>query len=391
LKNHTTPPPTTPAPVLHHPFGASALEGYDPKSGGCYALIPRDSFHEKAQEGTNQHSALYSGDFSILEGNPELEKEVRETEAYFLSLIVAGNYSGETLREITLELPGVNFGTFDLLQFNQAKTRAFIGDAKFGAWSVTPATRNLQLKNYVAYVFENYPSVQHVKASIYQAKHRKGTVVNYTRASFPKLVARIRTIVENATRAAKTPVRGDFTPDPVNCGFCSRVNCPARIELCSTLVSAWQKKPVVLPSLNFIELSNDQIADLKKLGNAIKSFISSVDDEAKRRVIDEGATIPGYELTSRASKRIIVGVEKINQSQKVMLSAWKKAYPSVPLDVGAIVSEHCELAVGDIEELVGQVCPKGEKTRGQKLISEALNEAKLIDAPPMFYLAQIKK
>jgi Protein of unknown function (DUF2800) len=371
----------------HHPFGPSILEMYDPRSRGCRVYLPGSS-HYKSEAGSLKHLAFSTKDFSVLEGDTKAEQEVAE--ARTIIDFHSQKFDGEEFREIRLENE-INFGTVDLLRFDREKTKAFVGDLKFGDWPVTSAPRNLQLLNYLVLVFDCYPSVLSVKAVIYQAPLSLFSKVVFRRISLPRLKERIATIVREAQRAAEKPEPKDFTPYPDVCGYCTRIACPARVELASTLVSAWHRKPVkFFPSLDPTVLSNQLLADLKVLGSSVRSFADAVDAEAKRRAVEERAIIPGFELVSRSGKRVISGVDKINKAQLVIQEAWNTVYPSAPLPIGEIVMKLAELGVGDLEKDAGQHAPKGEITRAQKLISQALFKANLIEQTPIIFLAPIK-
>lgn len=372
----------------HHPFGPSILASFDPKSRGCRVYQPSKEIHWKTPAGSLKHSAFANRDFTILEGDEQAEAEVRTAWAFINQETT--KYDGPEDFEVYLKNE-INFGHLDYLKFNRLGFRAFVGDLKFGEWPVTPANKNLQLLNYIVLVFDNYSRVEHVRGVIYHSKSRSATQVAYRRKSLPHLKERIAQIVAEATRAAVKPERADYTPSPTICGFCTRIACPARIELAQSLVAAWHQQPVVLtPTLNPAALDNRRLAELKRLGTAVRSFADAVDAEAKRRAVEEDSIIPGYVLTTRSGKRTIVGASHINHAQSVILDAWIEAYPETPLAVGELMLSLVEVGVGDLEKQIGQQAPRGEVTRAQKLIAKALMSAKLVEATPQIVLAPIK-
>lgn len=371
----------------HHPQGPSQLENLDPESDGCYALIPNPGSGEQAEEGTRQHLAWATGDLSPLEGDLELEREVLETAEFFKR--ASADLDGEELHELTLPGPD-NFGTLDFLKFNQKRNKAFYGDGKFGRWSVTLARKNLQIWNYVALIFWNYPSVHTIKTAIYSAKTRTATYAGFYRRSLPRLLTRIRTVIENAQRARTNPTPEDFTPHPVNCGFCYRVNCPVRVELASRLLTAWHGVPIELPTLNLVRLSPEDLGYLKRLTNALKTFVKAVDEEAKRRVFDADEKIPGYEIREKSGHRTLVGVEKINRAIQFVQEIWEAHYPDIPLSLADTVLQNIELSVADVEKAVKRVAPRGQIMKAQELVSTQLSEAKFVTQNPIYYLAQIR-
>src|SRR6267154_5867694 len=283
-----------------------------------------------------------------------------------------------------------NFGTVDFAKFNQKRNQVYGGDGKFGRWSVTPAKRNLQIWNYVALIFWNYPSVHHIQFAIYAAKTKTATYAGFYRRSLPRLLTKIRVVIENAQRARTNPTPEDFTPHPVNCGFCYRVNCPARVELASRLLTAWHGMPIELPSLNLVRLSPEDMSHLKRLTNALKTFVKAVDEEAKRRVFDADQKIPGYEIREKSGHRVLVGAETINRAIQFVQKIWEEHYPEIPLSLSDTVLQNVELSVADVEKAIKQAAPRGQIMKAQELVSTKLSDAKFITANPIYYLAQIR-
>ena len=71
--------------VLHHLYGPSKLENYDPRSGGCYAFLASLESNEKAEFGTLKHTALSTHDLSILGGDVKAEAEVARVAEFIKS------------------------------------------------------------------------------------------------------------------------------------------------------------------------------------------------------------------------------------------------------------------------------------------------------------------
>ena len=316
----------------HHEFGPSVLENLDPESDGCRALVRDHSTNPEAEGGTRKHAALVTEDLSVLEGDSEAEREVLETAQFFAKQ--TRGYTGENFRERMLSAEGVNFGTLDALHFNASGTAAYVGDAKFGYWSVTDAEDNLQGINYALLVFLNFPKVRRIDVEFYMAKLKRSTRATFYRKSVPQMLARIQTVIENARRAKENPTREDFTPNPVICGFCHRINCPARVELASSLVTAWSGKPVQLPTLNLVKLSVDDLAALKRLTNALKVFVKAVDEEARRRVFDCDEILPGYELREKSGVRALIGAQTISRAMQILRQAWRERFPELEFPLG---------------------------------------------------------
>jgi hypothetical protein len=379
----------------HHPFGPSKLERFFPQTGGCGALIEAPQIDlAKAEQGTLNHLAISTGDLSVLEGDALMEALVKAARNFleFESL----RLDGEEFHELRVEMPGVLFGTLDYVKFNKEKTKAILIDFKFGSWKPkwdrSSSTKNLQILAYCSSLFSDpkFPRLSRIFAIIYHVQSNTAYRHTYAQRYNYKYHNLIAGIVANAQRAQTNPRPEDFTPSPVICGFCARLNCPARIELARSLVAAWTGEPVMLPHLKLTSLSLQELGALKRLTNALKAFCTATDDEAKRRAIDEGALIPGYELRERSGKRTITG-PNIQLAASVIQEVWRTLYPSIELPLKDILSMLVEIGVGDIEKHIARYAPRGTVLRTQKLISEALAEAKLVEAMPQYILAAIKQ
>ena len=221
---------------------------------------------------------------------------------------------------------------------------------------------------------------------------RSGLVTgrNYNRRYFPLYRRTIEHVVGNAERAAKDPTLTDFTPNAITCQFCARINCPARIALASALVNTWQKTPVVISqAFSLTKMDLDQLGALKRLGGALKAFCTAVDAEAKRRAIDEGNIIPGYELKERS------GTQDHSRTEHPISGhchsrAWSRLYPETELPVNEILMKLVEVGVGDIEKQLSPYAPRGEIKRAQLAIAEALEQAHLVTSTPQYILSAVK-
>ena len=130
----------------HHEYGPRKLENYDPKSGGCSAFLPNPETNEKAEFGTLKHTALSTRDLSVLGGDTDAETEVSRVAEFIES--TRGEYP-VVHSELTLKTEKI-FGTLDHLGLSETGKKGIIVDAKFGAWNVTTARRNLQGWAYVS-------------------------------------------------------------------------------------------------------------------------------------------------------------------------------------------------------------------------------------------------
>ena len=224
--------------------------------------------------------------------------------------------------ELTLKTEKI-FGTLDYLGLDETGKKGIIVDAKFGAWSVTTAQKNLQGWAYCLLAFLNYPSLNKIKLVFYAAKSGTHTEYTFWRYRLPALEKRIYGIIDRAIAAQEAPTSKSYTPDAVNCSFCTRLNCPARLALLGTLVTQWTGQPVELPHLDLLTVSTPQLAALKKLSNVFRTFSAAVDSEAKRRAFDQGDIVEGYEIAEKSGTRLVVGAEQITAASKVLAAEWE--------------------------------------------------------------------
>lgn len=376
--------------IAHHKYGPSKLENYDPKSGGCAAFEASGGESEKATYGSLKHAATATRDLSLLGGDANAEAEVSR-------MIEFIEFTREeypvVFSEVTLSAEKI-FGTLDHLGLDESGREAIIIDAKFGAWSVTPAKDNLQGWAYCLLTFLNYPSVNKIRLIFYAAKTGEFTEHLFRRSRLPVLEKRIYGIIDRAVAVEKEPKTKDFTPDAVNCSFCARLNCPARLALMGLLTSQWAQKPIELPHLNLLALSTPQLGALKKLTVVFKSFAAAVDAEAKRRAFDQNDIVEGYEIREKSGPRTVVNATQITKASEILNQEWNRLFNvelRAPFDWSGYVVENVELSIADLEKAIGKAAPRGKGELAKKIIVEALEKAGLISASTIFYLSAIKE
>ena len=371
--------------IAHHEYGPSQLENYDPKSDGCAAFMPDKGSNEKAEFGTLKHVATSTRDLSILGGDSQAEAEVKRVIDFMDS--TQGEFP-VVQRELTLKTEKI-FGTLDHLGMNEERTQGIIIDAKFGAWSVTPAKRNLQGWAYVLLAFYNFPTLKRIKVIFYAAKTGLHTEHTFWRYRLPGLEKRIYGIIDRARAVKETPMPGDYHPNAINCSYCLRLNCPARLGMLGSLVTQWTGKPVELPHLNLLEVTTPQLASLKRLSNVFKKFSSAVDDESKRRAF-AGDIIDGYEIAEKSGARTVTGAINITQANKVIVSEWGDL-EFADFNWGDYFLANVELSVADLEKEIARQAPPRSKAAATKIIIQALESAGLINASQVFFLRAIKE
>ena len=373
-------------PIRHHPYGPSRLENYDKRSGGCAVFLPDPQGSEKALAGNLKHEVFSTGNYELLSGDTRAAEEVAR-------LIEFADRTREEFpsvhNELTLSTENI-FGTIDWLGLNEKQTKGIIIDAKFGAWSVTPARSNLQGWAYSILAFRNFPTLKKIKVIFYAARNGTHSEHTFWRYRLPDLEKRVYRIIDKAKLAAVSPTKNDYSPNAVNCSFCVRLNCPARLGMLGTLVTAWTGRPTELPHLNLLEVTTPQLATLKRLSNALKQFIKAVDDEAKRRAFDMGDIVEGYEITQKSGTRTIVGANNITEASKVLAAEWYNLHFGGE-NWGSYILDNTELSVGDLEKAIAKAAPYGKAALAKKIIIESLQKAGLINADTLYFLSAIKE
>jgi hypothetical protein len=372
--------------LAHHPYGPSKLENYDPRSGGCEMFEPNPESGEKAEFGSLKHTAVSIRDLSVLGGDTYAENEVSRVVEFMES--TRAEYP-IVHSELMLKTEKI-FGTLDHLGLSEDQAKGIIIDAKFGAWSVTPARSNLQGWAYVILAFANFPQLRKIKVVFYAAKTGSHTEHTFWRYRLPSLEKRIYGIIERAQNARLAPTLKNYSPNAVNCSYCVRLNCPARLALMGTLVTQWTGQPVELPRLNLLEITTPQLSALKKLGNVFKAFSTAVDAEAKRRAFDENDIVEGYEIAEKSGPRTVVGANSITEASKVLAQIWDE-HEFGPQDWGNFFLENVELSIADLENEIARLSPVRRKTVTKKIIVDALEKAGLVNASRIFYLSAIKE
>ena len=121
-----------------------------PKAAAAPLSCPDPETNEKAEFGTLKHKVFASWRSTTPGGRHPGEAEVARVIDFANE--IQGAISGCSY-ELTLKTEKI-FGTLDWLGMNQERTHGIIIDAKFGAWTVTTARKNLQGWAYVSVSFQ---------------------------------------------------------------------------------------------------------------------------------------------------------------------------------------------------------------------------------------------
>lgn len=355
----------------HHPQGPSSIKSFIK----CRKFIKNEgSWNEMQGEGSMGHRLWETGERPP--GYDDLNRLVDKLDATFqtvLSDFEALYGIEEHEKEIRLDYPGLNFGTMDRLVLG--KNAALIYDGKFGNWSVDDAKDNDQGHNYGIYVFHHYPQVQTLWIGFGNPRREEYTLAKFSRRVFPVWLSHLSRVVKEA----QDDNFQEYNYDPVNCSFCSRIACPARIDLARTLVAATTGRVLGTITIHPKDLSTEDLTTLKTLSNSIKTFIGQVDKEAKRRVLEDGEEMEGYGIKEKVSRRVIYGYEEIDEAIVLASSICGTMLPA---------QDSVELSFSSLESLIVDFV--GKKSEAKPLINKVraeLEAAGLLTTESYHYLA----
>lgn len=358
--------------MKHHPFGPSRQKSLSI----CPGHLPTKNESEVAKMGTVCHSIWETGDTSLADQLWEPEEALKWiSDLNAVWDLTLENFVGEfgsvtpVLNEITLDSPGINFGTVDKLAVTIQGDAALLGDAKFGAWSVDHADTNEQGKNYAVLVWDTMPSVDNIWVFFGNPRLAQYTIAKFNRAEhYQPFREELRDRLERATNADTST----FRFDPVNCSFCARTECPVRLAVVEEIVKSH-------PNVSTMDIQ--ELADLKRKSNVFKGLAKQIDDEAKRRMLEDGEEIPGYEIVEKVRSREVIGINNYITLAKEILD----------LGIGSIpIADVLSISFSDVEQLVLDKYPGKEGKQLIKQLTESLIAVGALTVNSYFALAAKK-
>lgn len=213
--------------LTHHDFSPSKLDRIEscPYSWrNCLNWKSEDG--KDAQRGANLHSAIY--DDAELAKCSDSEKSMIEfiRKEHIQPYVEAGLERYVELQVfVTLDECVLTYGYIDDLTISKNGKIANLKDWKFGSYEVEEAKDNKQIWAYVCGVFQKFPNVEKVYATIVQPIY--GAADYDKQACFERkdlcyLLCRINEIIEKA----KIATVDDANATADNCRYCNKLNCP---------------------------------------------------------------------------------------------------------------------------------------------------------------------
>lgn len=373
---------------VHHCYSPSKLASLE----ACPKFSGLRTTNLAALTGTLQHTVAETG-----VDNPELDDEKISAVATCLQFVderAALYPGGQVLKEIYVPIDeevvtspdGVKFvgttaGFLDIAILSADVKTAELLDMKYGKVKVESAATNPQMMAYALGLVKKFPSIEKVFVWLLQPHRDEIDGCEYYRDQFDGMRLRIRTIVNRAIEANKTP--DDFsraTPTASGCLFCANVGrCPA---VASIALSVGKKfAPLEIPSSVSTSIFNDptQAALGLRIAGILKTWAEAYRTQVTAKTVEDPNFTPtGYRLT-QMSKRSVVSAKKLAELAKDFL-------PECERDK---VDELFDIPIGGLEKLISVNALRGSKEKTvEHFGTKALEEGFLKEGTPFAVLRQ---
>lgn len=335
----------------HHRYSPSALEMFE----GC-PCYERDDTRDTtaADEGTLMHKAAELGDLGIL-AEPEQVETVQKVLAFQESAIaeLAGGDGALVLREQKVDVSDMTRGTLDLVILSG--TKAHLIDYKFGRNKVTEADENGQVQAYVVGLFEKFPELEQVKASLVFPRLDWVTTAEYTRADLERIRLRIAAIIARAESPDAVP-----TPNEKSCLYCGRkASCPAMHAVALKVGEALPMPVQFDPG----HLTNPQdMAKALVLSRLVEDWAKQVRRTVTRLVVEDGVVVPGYEVRSRGGSHEITNVHEA-------IELVESAFSATLVDI----TQACTLSIPKLTDILAAITEGKTKKEIRESLLGVLN------------------
>lgn len=271
---------------------------------------------------------------------------------------------------ITETLPCTTSGYFDRALIDHAEEYAELFDWKFGLHAVEKAENNVQGICYALGLLRDYPKLKRVRVWFKQPLIAFVTSVEFFRAQVEHLALRVKTIVARAVEARKRIIAGDWSMarpyDPV-CTFCVHLGrCPA---VCGHACQVAHKFfPLEIPAditpTAALDPKNSSLA--LRLARVVKTWAEAFKHLTTERVLRGDAPLPeGYVLQHRTGNREVVDVKGFRNA----------ALHFVTEDE---LTKATRFAIGDVEEIIKDRAPRGQKKAEVDRFKDLLVESKCV-------------
>jgi Protein of unknown function (DUF2800) len=265
------------------------------------------------------------------------------------------------------------WGWIDLLHVYPKIRTADMFDLKTGRYPVEPAETNLQMRGYMVGVWDSVPSVDKIFPHIIQPRLGIASSAEFNRYDHYDLFKnQVFSIIENA----KLQAGKIFNPGWEQCRFCgNKAKCKGLRDFAFQLVPKYKPEfqiptPIHPSEITDIETLNKVLMFAKIMEKWCDSVRHHVTDLAK-----QGYDFANFRLVE------ISGAREIIRPLRALELAQEK---------GVTMEEFlscCEVHMTQIDELIGEKTPKGQKARAKEAFSILLQDENAMEIrPPTFQM-----
>lgn len=307
----------------------------------------------------------------------------------------------ETKLDLTsLELPGCDFGTADVLIVGG--DGATLVDYKFGKVEVDDPEDNVQFHAYALAVFIKYPDVTNIHVLSLQPRLDVKGEAQISRVDIERLHLRLKTVVERcealgnveiAANAVMTGILETVSDDPAQdpgyripqfnpqvglCNYCAYVGtCPAVAMFALKVMQG----PAIPEELDPAKLTDNEegLGDLYAWTELLEAKAKSL----KQAIVDialSGSDVGGFTLITRAGKNSIV--DPVGLAGDIA-----ETYGFTPEQIYSC----SDISLTQVAEIVGKAAKRGEKTTAmQECKKQLLDGGYFTIGKPQAYLQKSK-
>lgn len=357
---------------------------YGPSTLKARALCPgwvndKSSDPHWADEGAMLHKAWETGNLAGLD--PEQTTAVQQVITYTAPYERSALFDLRERRIVILR--GLTFGTADRIIGRKSPTGQLhidLLDAKFGRVGVDDASENLQGIAYAIGVFEEFKPAS-VTVHFLLPRRDEVTTHRFTRPDLPDMARKVREVITRAQLYERTKDASMLRPSEDACQYCGRKSqCPAINSIALSYATKYAPLEVVDEVHSSQVTDPERMARLVSAAKVLQKWCDSVMKHSLAMVLEQGITIPGYEVKERA------GAVEINNpvlAYEVLTKAG--------LDPIEIVSA-AKLSKSKLEDLVKSKAPRGKGAQSIRDLNAALASAECISSgEPVRYLQKSRE
>lgn len=376
---------STTGPADHHRMGPSSLRYREI----CPGYDGMQSTNPAAEMGTRIHAALETDDLSGLHNDWEVLLVTKCQEARVNIMNRLRFVPDKTYREIRLDIDlgeGIHtFGTSDEIMVS-GNTGIKI-DWKSGRGAVDEAEVNCQAQAYVLGAFQKFPEIHTLHFYFVLPARDEISFATYTREDIPRIQTRLRGIIKRATEILgkfdrKEPIDpAILKPNPNICCYCANPGrCPALTYIAMEILSKYATDFKIPDEVHGSAIDDPEtLATLLPWTSVMETWAGGIKKRSKEVVLEEGLTIPGYEIKERAGSKAISSA----------LAAYEAVKDHMTLE--EFLGQIGDLPFNSIADVVYNAAPKGKKTKAKNELEDALrDQGALIDKPKTIYLSAVK-